>query len=160
MTSITRWNPLREMMNLRSEIDRLFDQSMFLDWPVDRRLVGELAIDLSETADNYHVQASIPGIDPKDLEITVTDNVLTIKGEFQEEKEEEGKQWHLRERRTGNFSRSVRFPVAVQGNDIVAEYENGVLNLTVPKAEEVKPKRIAIKVGSNGQKLIEGKKAK
>lgn len=160
MTNLTRWNPLREMMSLRNEIDRLFDQSLSLDWPTDRRLFGELAIDLSETEDNYEVRASVPGIDPKDLDITVTDNVLTIKGEFQEEKDEEGKQWHIRERRAGSFSRSVRFPVAVQSTEVVAAYESGVLTLTVPKAEEVKPKRIAIKIGSNGQKVIEGKKSK
>ncbi len=156
MNSLTRWNPFREMMSLRNEIDRLFDQTLSLDWPMESRLFGELAIDLSETADNYVVKASIPGIEPKDLDITVTDNVLTIKGEFKEEKEEEGKQWHIRERRTGSFSRSVRFPVAVKGNDVVAEYHNGVLTLTVPKAEEVKPKRIAVKVSGNGQKVIEG----
>ncbi len=157
MTNLTRWNPFREMMNLRSEIDRLFDQSMNLDWPADRRIFGELAIDLSETNDNYLVQASIPGINPNDLDISVTDNVLTIKGEFQEEKDDEGKQWHIRERRSGSFSRSVRFPMAVQADQVNAEYQNGVLHLTVPKAEEVKPKRIAVKVGSNGQKVIEGK---
>ncbi len=160
MTNITRWNPFREMMNLRSEIDRLFDQSMDLDWPAERRVFGELAIDLSETDENYLVQASIPGIEPNDLEISVTDNVLTIKGEYQEEKDEEGKQWHIRERRSGSFSRSVRFPMTVKADSVMAEYQNGVLNLTVPKAEEVKPKRIAIKVGGNGQKVIEGKKVK
>jgi HSP20 family protein len=160
MTNLTRWNPFREMMNLRSEIDRLFDQSMNLDWPTERPIFGELAIDLSETDDNYLVQASIPGIDPNNLEISVTNNVLTVKGEFQEEKDEEGKQWHIRERRSGSFSRSVRFPILVEANKVVAEYENGVLNLTVPKAEEVKPKRIAIKVGSNAPKVIESGKTK
>lgn len=156
MTNITRWNPLREMMNLRNEIDRLFDQS--LDWPIQgTTTLNELAIDLSETDEAYVVHASVPGIQPDDLDISITDNVLSIQGDFQEEKDEDKKQWHLRERRYGRFARRLSFPTRVDSKAVDAQYTNGILTLTVPKAEEVKPKRITVKVNGNGHKIVEGK---
>ncbi len=87
----------------------------------------------------------MPGINPEDLNVTLEDNVLTVQGEIKEDETIEEETYHIRERRFGSFSRSLRFPVPVNANEIVAAYENGVLTLTVPKAEEVKPKRIEIK---------------
>ncbi|MCA9960673.1 MAG: Hsp20/alpha crystallin family protein [Anaerolineales bacterium] len=154
MTNMTRWNPLREMMNLRHEIDRLFEETM--EWPLHDTVLSELALDLSETDEAYVVQASVPGIAPDDVEISITNNVLTITGEFKAEEETDKKQWHLRERRYGRFTRQLSFPTKVDSAAAAAEYANGILTLTVPKAEEVKPKRIAIKIGGNGHKVIEG----
>jgi HSP20 family protein len=158
MANLTRWNPFREMMTLRNEIDRLFAESV--EWPTQERGVAAgLALDLSEQEDAYIVEASTPGIAPEDLDIHITDNVLTIQGEFKQETDEEQKTWHLRERRYGRFSRSLRLPMQVNADEVTAEYNDGVLTLTVPKAEEALPKRITVKVGESGHRVIEGETA-
>ncbi|MBK7219446.1 MAG: Hsp20/alpha crystallin family protein [Candidatus Promineofilum sp.] len=104
-----------------------------------------LALDVAEKGEVFTVKASLPGISPDDLNVTLEDNVLTIQGETKEDETIEENSYHIRERRYGSFSRSVRFPVPVEGDKVEAEYENGVLTLTIPKAEAVKPKRIAVK---------------
>jgi HSP20 family protein len=96
----------------------------------------------------FTVKASLPGISPDDLNVTLEDNVLTIQGETKEDETIEENSYHIRERRYGSFSRSVRFPVPVEGDKVEANFENGVLTLTIPKAEAVKPKRIAVKANS------------
>jgi len=101
-----------------------------------------------ENDDGYVVKASVPGVDPENLDVTLEDNVLTIKAEVMSEEVTEDEQVHIRERRTGSFSRSLRFPMDVNSDGIEATYTNGVLSLNVPKAEEVKPKQISIKVNS------------
>ena len=139
MNKLVRFNT----MNLFDEVDRMFAHS----FPAPRFGVANnfaLAIDVTEHEDGYAVKASVPGINPDDVEITLDDNILTIKGETKAEEVNEGEKLHVRERRYGSFSRSIRFPVAVNSDDVNATYENGVLTLSVPKAEEVKPKRIAI----------------
>ena len=141
-----RWNPAREMMTLRNEFDRLFEN--FLDLPQlqeNRDLDWGLALDVAENDNTYTIKASVPGISPDDIDITLSDNVLTIKGEFKEEKTVEEEKYHLRERRFGSFGRSVTLPVAVNAEAVEAAYDNGVLTFTIPKADEVKPKRITIK---------------
>lgn len=150
---LTRWDPIQEMMTLRNAVDRLFDASMN---PLDasRPLTWGLPLDVSEDEDAYFVRANIPGINPDDIEITFTDNVLTIKGELQSEDEVKETRYHLRERRYGAFSRSITLGDRIQGDKIQAAYENGVLTLTLPKAEEAKPKRIAVKPAA---KVIEAK---
>ena len=154
MTRLMRWNPTREMMTLRNEFDRLFEK--FLDLPQlqeNRGLDWGLALDVAENDQAYTIKASVPGVSPDDIDITLSDNVLTIKGEFKEEKDVEEEKYHLRERRFGSFGRSVTLPVAVNAEAVDANYDNGVLTLTVPKAEEVKPKRITIKAN---QPVLEG----
>lgn len=144
MTTLVRWNP-RNQMRMVNEFDRMFNgivNDMF-DAPTVPAKWG-LPLDIAETEDAYTVVASIPGINPDDIEITLEDDVLTIKGETTSESDEENTRYHLRERHFGTFSRSLRFPVAVNGDAVAANYANGVLTLTVPKAEEVKPKRIAV----------------
>ena len=139
MTTLVRWNPTRSLFN---EFDRLFNaQTGAWDMPQ----TWGLALDVIEHEDGYTVKASVPGITPDNLNVTLEDNVLTIQGEVKEDETIEESNYHIRERRTGSFSRSVRFPVPVEGDKVEAEYENGVLTLTIPKAEAVKPKRIAVK---------------
>jgi HSP20 family protein len=129
----------------RNAMNRLFEDTAELGfW--DRSEAWALALDVAETEDSFLVKASIPGINPEDLEITLTDNVLTIKGEIEESTELEEAQWHMRERRFGSFQRSITLPTPVDANAIEATYEDGVLSLNVPKVEEVKPKRIEVKV--------------
>jgi HSP20 family protein len=143
MRTISRWNPTREAVNLFNEFDRLFDLSAYRG-NVETPTRWGLALDVAEQDDAYSLKASVPGMNPEDINITLEDNVLTIQGEVKsDETVEEGK-YHLRERRYGSFGRTLRFPVPVNADAVEANYENGVLTLRVPKAEEVKPKRIAI----------------
>lgn len=142
MTTLVRWNPTRSLFN---EFDRLFNaQTGAWDMPQ----TWGLALDVIENEDGYTVKASVPGITPDNLNVTLEDNVLTIKGEIAADENVEDAHYHLRERRYGSFSRSLRFPVDVNAEAIEATYQNGVLSLDVPKAEEVKPKQISIKVSA------------
>jgi HSP20 family protein len=150
---LTRWDPFQEMLNLRRTVDRLFDNvGTEHEWQPTQ---WGLAVDVVENKDDFIVKASVPGINPDDLEISYADDTLTIKGEIKTDNEYKEDQYHLRERRYGSFSRSVSLPTKIKGDAIEASYQNGVVTLRLPKAEEVKPKRISIKVG-NG-KMIEGK---
>ena len=151
MANVVRWNPMREAAELMNEFDRVLEYPLLRQrWGMPLRtneVVGSwnLALDVAEKGDVFTVKASLPGISPDDLNVTLEDNVLTIQGETKEDETIEENSYHIRERRYGSFSRSVRFPVAVEGDKVEAEYENGVLTLTIPKAEAVKPKRIAVK---------------
>jgi HSP20 family protein len=150
---LTRFDPFRDMLSMRRAMDRLFDRALEPSW--SESPVWDLALDVVENKDEFLVKASLPGINPDDLEITFTDNVLTIKGETKEDKEVKEEQYHLRERRQGTFSRSISLPNRVKADAIEARYDAGVLTLKLPKVEEVKPKKIAINV--SGSKMIEGK---
>ncbi len=151
---LTRWDPFQEMLNLRRTVDRLFDNAgSDRDWT--QPTMWGLAVDMVENKDDLVVKASIPGINPDELDISYSDDTLTIKGEIKEEKDVKEDQYHLRERRYGVFMRSITLPTKIKGDAIEASYQNGVVTLRLPKAEEVKPKRIAIKFGDS--KLIEGK---
>ena len=151
---LTRWDPFQEMLNLRRTVDRLFDNvSTDRGWP--QPTLWSLAVDVVENKDEFIIKASLPGMNPEDLDVSYTNDTLTIKGEIKSEDEVNEDQYHLRERRYGSFSRSLSLPTRVKGDAIEASYQNGVLTLCLPKAEEVKPKRIAIKAAD--QNMIEGK---
>ncbi len=153
MSNLTRWNPMDEMLTLRNAMDRLFDSAFVgpnLAWRPD---AFGVAVDIVEEPEAFVVKASLPGIKPEDLEITYNNNVLTIKGDVKEEKEVEDARYHLRERRFGSFTRSFSLPTPVKADSIKADYEQGVLILTLPKAEEAKPKRIPVQ----GARMIEAK---
>ena len=143
---LTRWDPFQEMINLRSAVDRLFDSTLAPSNSLDMPTAWTLALDIVENEDSFLVKASVPGIKPEDIQVTFTDNVLTIKGEMRSETASKETRYHLRERRFGSFTRSVTLGARIKADAIVANYENGVLTLTLPKAEEVKPKQISIKV--------------
>jgi HSP20 family protein len=160
MSNLTRWDPFRELWSVRNMMDRMMDRwleptwSLTTDW---QPASWDLALDVAETEDHYVVKASLPGMDPDDLEITYNNNLLTIKGEVKEEKDVDEQRYHLRERRYGTFSRSITLPATVKADAIEASYETGVLTLRLPKAEEAKPKRIPVHSGQTPQKMIEGK---
>lgn len=156
MSRIVRWDPIREVASMRSQMDRLMSDvfSAPAAWQNDEYAgYMRLALDVSENDESYTVHASVPGMNAEDLEISFTENILTIKGESKDERVDENEKWHLRERRFGSFMRSISLPTTVNADAIDAHFENGVLTLTLPKAEEVKPRRIAIK--PNGQKVVE-----
>jgi len=149
MANITRWEPFHEVVSLRDAMDRLFDES-FLKPFGDSSSFGHLwpSVDLTETGNEIIAKVSLPGMKPEDVKISLTGNVLNISGEYSSESEtkEKGVTYHLREHRYGAFSRSITLPTAVQGDKIKAEYENGLVTLTLPKAEEARPKTVNIKV--------------
>lgn len=157
MSRIVRWDPVREVMSMRNQMDRLMSDvfSAPATWQNDEYAgFMRLALDVSENDENYTVHASVPGINPDDLDISFSENTLTIKGETKAEEVNEGEKWHLRERRFGSFMRSITLPTAINADAINANFENGTLTLTLPKAEEVKPRRISVHVGNNG-KVVE-----
>jgi HSP20 family protein len=154
MYAISRWDPFREMMSMRSTMDRLLENAFTNQQGWQQAGAWNLALDVVETEDEFLVKASIPGINPDDLEITFNNNTLTIRGETKEETEREDAEYHLRERRYGSFARSIGLPTSVDVDKVEATYDAGVLTLHLPKAEEVKPRRIAIHSGQG--KVIEG----
>lgn len=147
MASLIRWEPVRELSGMRDAMDRFFDESF--SRPIIPALWDTASVptmDLYQTEDSVVVKMGLPGVKPDDIQISVTNGVLGIRGEVKEEKEEKEKTYHLRERRYGSFSRSVTLPSNVSVDKSEAEFENGVLTLTLPKAEEAKAKTISVKV--------------
>jgi len=147
MSSLVRWEPFRELVSLREAMDRLFEES-FVRPGAGRSLptgVESLVVDMYETDDAIVVKAPIPGIKADDLDISVSGDTLTIRGETKAEAEVKEENYVRRERRYGSFCRSLAIPKSIVADEAEAEFENGVLTLTLPKAEEVKPKVIKVK---------------
>lgn len=145
MASLIRWEPFRETRRLHDMLDRVMDRSLWDPYWANGGTTGQLALDLYQTDNEVVVKANIPGIRPEDIDISVSGDTLTIQGEVREEQESEEKQYMVRERRYASFARSITLPSAVEADKATAEFENGVLILSLPKVEEVKPKRIAVK---------------
>ena len=145
MSNLTRWEPVREMMTLREAMDRLFDDAFTR--PINLRDGGwsAPAIDLYQTDDEVVVRAALPGFKADEVQINVTGDVLTLRGEMKQQEEKKERAWHIREQRWGSFERSVALPTDVKADQAVADFENGILTITLPKAEEVKPKTITVK---------------
>ena len=145
MSNLTRWEPVREMMTLREAMDRLFDDAFTR--PISLRDGGwsAPAIDMYQTDDEVVVKAALPGFNANEVQINITGDVLTIRGERKHEEEKKEKAWHIREQRWGSFERSVALPTAVKSDTASADFENGILTITLPKAEEVKPRTITVK---------------
>ena len=154
MANITRYDPLGEMVSLRSAMDRLFEDSFVS--PLTWRTIGggndslTPPIDVHETADEIVVTASLPGMKADDVEITMTGQTLTMRGEFKADDKIEKDQYLYRERRFGSFSRTLQLPVRVEGDRAQADFTDGVLRLSIPKAEEVKPRQIRINASTDG----------
>ena len=142
----TNWEPAREMMTLREAMDRLFDDAFTR--PLGFGLGTEAllpAIDLYQTENEVVVKAALPGIKPEDVQISITGDVLTLRGDFKQENEQKEKTYHMHEQRHGLFERSIPLPTVVETEKAKADFENGVLTIVLPKAEAVKPKTISIK---------------
>jgi HSP20 family protein len=156
MAKLIRWNPYREMVGMLNAMDRLVDGDLLDTRTYESRpTTWGLALDVTESEDDYTLKASLPGIKPENIDISFENDILTIKGETEDEKEVEGRRYHMRERRFGSFCRSIRLPGSVDADDIEANYEDGILSLHLPKLEEAKPKRIEVK-SADSSKMIEG----
>jgi HSP20 family protein len=146
MASIVRWEPVNDMMALRDAMDRMFEERFgrppvpFGPWSE-----GNLAIDMYETDETVVVKTAIPGVKAEDIDVSVTGDTLTVKAETLEEEEIDRESYLRRERRYGSYCRSVTLPGGVESDQAEADYSDGVLTLTFPKAEEVKPKSIKVK---------------
>lgn len=153
--AIVRWDPFREMMTLRNAVDRMFEDSI-VPRITSLNNGGEtpMALDVYQTDDEVVIKASLPGVKPEDVDISITGDTVTIKGEMKEEAEVREENYLHRERRYGTFSRMVQVPVSVQEDKAEATFEDGILKLSLPKAEEVKPRQIKVKARA----LVEGEK--
>jgi HSP20 family protein len=141
MATIVRWDPFRDITSLRDEMNRLFSRS--LGEPAGGQMWSP-AVDVVEQPDAIVVKAELPGLRPEDIDIEIDDNVLTIRGERRfEDKVEDGRYYRL-ERSYGRFQRSLGLPQGVKADDISAGFDQGVLEVRVPKADEVKPRKIAV----------------
>ncbi len=148
--AIVRWDPFDAFLGLQEDLNRLFRRG-WLRSPEFGSLTGETAtwapaVDVYETSDSLVVEAELPGVDPKDVEVSVDEDVLTIKGERKLEKEIKEENYLRVERAYGKFQRSMRLPSEVDVDKIKASYENGVLKVNVPKVEPRKPKTVQIEV--------------
>jgi HSP20 family protein len=153
MANIRRHDPFSEMLTLRDAMSQLFEDSFVSPARMGSRQSLSMALDVSETQDRFLVDAVVPGLRPEDLDITIQDNVLLIRGETRQEQQNGDKQanYHIMERRYGRFSRAVTLPTAVKSDSVHATLENGILHLEIPKAEEVKPRKISINGGRSVQ---------
>jgi HSP20 family protein len=152
MTNLTRWEPTREMMTLRDAMDRLFDDAFTRPFSLIREggsTWSSPAIDMYQTDNEVVVKAALPGIKADEVQINVTGDttapVVTIKGEMKREEEKKDKSWHIREQRWGAFERSVQLPTGVISDKAKADFDNGILTITLPKSENVKPRTITVK---------------
>jgi HSP20 family protein len=157
MANLTRFDPLGEMVSLRHAMDRLFEDSFVS--PTGWRTLGSGEVltppmDVHETDEHIVVTASLPGIRPEDVEITMVGQTLSLRGEFKADEEIKREQYLYRERRYGTFNRTLQLPVRVEGDRAEATFTDGILTLRIPKAEEVKPRQIRISAGgatANGE---------
>lgn len=146
MNGLIRWEPFREMATLRQAIDRLFDDSLRPTWRQEEMDVNLIPpVDMVETDKDVVIKAVVPGVADEDLTIDIAGNTLTIKGESKTEKEEKNENHLYREFRYGTFTRSLTLPAGLNTEKAEAELENGILRLTLPKAESAKPKAIKVK---------------
>jgi HSP20 family protein len=144
---IQRWEPFREMVSLRDAVHSLLQESYVP--PNDARSeVGAttftLPVDITEAEDDFVVTASMPGIKPEDVQTTVLGDTFTIRGESKIVDEQNGHNWLVRERRSGSFQRSVTLGTPINADKASAQFEHGVLTLTLPKSEQARPKQINI----------------
>ena len=151
MTNLVRWDPFRDLAEMRGTMDRLFYRGLrrprFITWQAAERF---LPVDVYETDDEVVVEASLPGIKPEEVQVSVTGDRLTITGESKTEEEEREHDYYRKERRYGSFERALTLPVEVDADQAKATFENGELSLHLPKTAAVKPKTIEIR--ANGAK--------
>lgn len=149
MSNLIRWDPFERVVPMREAMNQLFDESLMENFIRVRPFAGNgartLALDVRETDDELIVEGSLPGIEPENVDISVSGNVLTIKGEYDQEKDKESGRYHYRERRYGAYQRTIALPMEVDTSRSLASFKNGVLTLTLPKVEETKVKHIEVK---------------
>lgn len=157
MTVITRWDPFREFSTLQDRMNRLFRDSYGPEGREESLTSTTFAppVDVYEDEHNVTLKIEVPGIDEKDIDVRIENNVLTVHGERKFEKEEKEENFRRVERQYGSFTRTFTLPNTVDSEKVSANYEKGILKLTLPKKAEAKPKQIKVNVGS--EKTLEAK---
>lgn len=147
MADITRWDPFRELWATRDEAEHLLDRTFGRPWRFATwdRTDSMFPVDLYETDEEVILTAPLPGVKPEDVQISVTGETITIKGEVKEEHEEEKPNYYRQERHYGAFQRALALPVQVDADKAEASFEDGVLKLRLPKVPEIRPKTIEVK---------------
>jgi len=149
--SIMRWDPFDEVSTLRRSMERMFDD-FFTPRQALRSATGpiawEPAVEMFETQDSVVVRAELPNIDPKTVDVTVTNDAITLKGETKREEEQKGRNFYRRELRYGAFTRTRPLATEVKSAEAKATYKDGVLEVSVPKSERVKPTSVKVQVNS------------
>ena len=153
--SVSRWDPFQDLLAIQDEMNQVFGRAR---QGGQGGRVWAPALDISERNDAYVVTVEVPGVKADDLDITLEDGLLTIQGERQFTSESSEQQYHRVERRYGSFRRSITLPSQVRADAIEASFEDGVLEVVVPKAEEAKPKKISVRAGGSRQQ-VEGTSA-
>ena len=144
-TALTRWDPTAEFAAMRNVMDRFFDQPFVRTFRSGEDLANSaLSLDVIESGDTYVIKAAVPGVDPKDVEISVDEDVLTIRGEFTKQEETSEENYLRREIRSGSFQRQLRLPPTVEPEKAEATFENGLLKLSIPKKPEARARSIKI----------------
>jgi len=160
--AIVRWNPWNDLYDLHSQMDQLFST---LQGDPARTTNGgaeftSLPVDIRQTDTEFVIEASVPGFKPEEVEVTFEDGLLTIRGQRSSETEEKKGQYVRRERRQASVYRQVGLPAEVRADEISASFDNGVLRITVPRAQKAQPKRIPVTAGSTGSpQVIEHQKS-
>lgn len=145
--TLDRWEPFRGLSEIQSEVNRLFDN--FFGRPAGVALGERLwapAMDMYETKDDLVVSLELPGVKEKEVQVSITNDVLTVRGERTQQQEVKDENYHRLERWFGKFERSIPLPMPIQTEKVKATYRDGVLEIKLPKAEAVKPKEIKIDV--------------
>lgn len=157
-TTLNRWEPFRGASTLQEQVNRLFGSALERSAEESNLTTWAPAVDIYETEQELVVKADLPDVDPKDLDIRVENNILTIRGERKFEKKVNEDNYLRVERAYGSFSRSFSLANTVNSEAIKADYQNGVLTLTIPKREEAKPKQIKVNVGTPAVAMAAGAK--
>ena len=154
MSTLIRWEPSREINALRERMNRVFNEMLGRGWGGEEGLATGAwvpPVDVFETPESIILKADLPEVNRDEVDISIENNTLTIKGERKMEKEVKEKNFYRMERSYGTFSRSFTLPPTVAGDKAEASFNDGVLTLTLPKREESKPQQIKVKVGKNGK---------
>ena len=161
MTVLTRWEPFREFATLQDRMNRLFRESYNEAGPDEALTTSTFApaIDVYEDEHKVTLKVEVPGIDEKDIDVRVENNILTVHGERKIEKEEKEENYRRVERQYGSFTRTFALPTTVDSENVSATYDKGVLKIALPKKAEAKPKQIKVTIGSekSTDKTLEGK---
>jgi HSP20 family protein len=148
--SIQRWDPWRDIVSLREAMNSLLEES-FVRPRAGASQVGGMPLDLRETDDGYVVETIIPGAKPEDVDISVLGDTLRISAHVQDRSEESGEKWLIRERRYGRFERALTLPMQVKADAATADFRDGVLTISLPKAEVAKPRSIQVRSAGSDQ---------
>lgn len=145
MSTLVRWNPLREMAMLQSAVDRIFDET----WrTANTPSANMLALDVHDSNESYTIIANLPGIDADQINISYHDGTLTISAEISKTEAKEDHRVLVQERMHGNFTRSLNLPQPIDIEQAQADFNNGVLTLSLPKTPEVQPRQIPVRTGN------------